>query len=104
MSSYPRFSSLAGETYGSYCDRMEQKIRDILKRKKDVSKDDVALLGYIAMEVPADFESTCGEPLMEKLKTFLAKQNQKMKEHFRKACNAHPTRARLDRIDALCKV
>jgi hypothetical protein len=92
-----------GETQGSYFDRLEQKVIEITKLASP-SKDAIAALAYIAMEAPADFDSSSFSvpPPSVRMRQFLALQPEELRTHFQQEAMKQP-RGKKDRVRLLLR-
>lgn len=92
-------NGVSGETYGQYCDRLEDAIISIVT-SNDSSKGALEILAFAHMEAPADFEaSSDGRPRLQ-TKKFFSRQSGETKELFRSLCWLLP-RCCEDRINVL---
>lgn len=99
MSNTDLLKEKIGETYGQYCDRLEDSIMEIVLRS-DTSKEAVKVLAFTLMEAPADFDAGSRKFPFQKSREFLSSQLPEVKELFREECKKLP-RGRDDRINVL---
>lgn len=87
------------ETYGQYCDRLENAIIAIIDRG-DTSSTAIEILAFAHMEASADFEYASRHNPRAKTIVFFSQLSPEVKDLFRKHAMALP-RGRVDRVNLL---
>lgn len=95
---------VAGESYGSYCDRLEDAVVKITGLEVP-TESAIQALAFIAMEAPSDFNAGSYREIMPfpRIQKFLSKLPEQQRTLFRVECEKLP-RAREDRISGLLGV
>lgn len=74
-----------GESYGAYCDRLEETVKSIIL-SGDTSEHNLNTLARVLMEAPSDFDYMSEFEPFKQSQAFLGKQSEEVRERFREEC------------------